>query len=285
MMPILSLLLAGMLWGGVGTASRFAVERGVTPDEVAFWRAAIAGVVFTVWNLVRVRKIPVAKDLGWLFAFALFGLGLLVLSNQKSVALGGAGFAAIFLYSAPIWVAVYQRVFAREVPNGLKQLALVLTLAGVAGVGVMGGEVRFTPGALVWGVISGLSYATLFILGRRFYAKYPAVVWNGLAFLIAALVFIPFIEFQPKDAVAWMGILYAGIASTVLSYAFYSWGLKHTNPTTASILCSTEPVVAIVSAYLVWGERLSLLGYASSALVLIGVSLAAIAEREKPRSA
>lgn len=285
MMPILALLFAGVLWGGVGTASRFAVDRGVTPDEIAFWRAAIAGVVFTLWNLARVRQIPEKKDLGWLVAFALFGLGLLVLSNQKAVALGGAGFAAIFLYSAPIWVALYQRLFERELPNALKQIALVLTLGGVAGVGVMGGEVNFTPGALAWGVISGLSYAALFVLGRRFYAKYPAVVWNGLAFLIAALVFAPFIDFQPKDSVAWMGIAYAGVASTVLSYLFYSWGLRRTNPTTASILCSTEPVVAIVSAYFVWGEKLSLLGYASSALVLVGVSCAAIAEREKPRSA
>lgn len=285
MMPILALLFAGVLWGGVGTASRFAVERGVTPDEIAFWRAAIAGVTFTLWNVARVRIVPSRGDLGWLAFFGLFGLGLLVLSNQKAAALGGAGFASIFLYSAPIWVALYQRFFAGEKASGAKRAAIALTLGGVVGVGLVGGEVRFSTGALAWGVISGLSYSTLFILGRRFYTKYPASVWNGLAFLVATVFFLFFVDFQPKDAVAWMGILYAGVASTVLSYAFYSWGLKHTNPTTASILCSVEPIVSIASAYLIWGERLSPLGYASSALVLVGVSLAAMAEREKPRSA
>ena len=283
MLPAASLLMAGVCWGFVGTFARFAVERGVDPSEIAFWRAVFAGATFTLWNFLGARRRIERADRGRLLAFATLGLGLLVLSNQKSIAHGGAGFGAIFLYAAPVWVALHGKFFRRERLSGLKAAALLATLLGVLGVGALGGgEMRFSTLALVWGVVSGLSYALLYVLGRPYYAKYPAALWNGSAFVIAAVMLAPLVEFHPKDGVAWAGIAAGGVVSTVLSYAFYAWGLKRTNATMASILCSSEPVVAIAAAYLVWGETMSAWGYASSALVLVGVTLAAFAESRAP---
>lgn len=291
MMPVAFILLAAFLWGCLGPAARFALREGMTGLDLAFVRAAVAGALFAAHAAATGRMRVQKRDLPVLAAFGLLCVSLLEASNLMAVEKGGSGLAAILLYTAPIWVALLSRVFFGERLSRSRALALGVTLAGVAGVALSGGDgesVRFGPEAIFWGGISGLAYALFYVFGKAQFSRYAAETVYLHVFPLGALGLVPFVDFghfAGKSATAWAAMLFLGVASTFLAYLFYSLGLKRIEPTRASILASIEPVVACIGAYWVWGERFSGLGYFWSAWVIAGVLLAARAgqpETEPP---
>ncbi|MCM2277436.1 MAG: EamA family transporter [Oligoflexia bacterium] len=271
------ILCAAILWGLIGPASRFALNDGVSAMEIAFWRAAIAGVFFALQTGLRRERGPVPRrmDLAWVVAFGVAGVAALEASNLLAVAKGGAAFASILLYSAPAWVALFSTVFFREPPSRLEGSALAASLAGVAGVAIAGGAgFHFGAGAIFWGMVSGWSYALFYLFGRVFFSRYSPQLLYAYAFPIGAIALAPWVEFHPKSTTAWASIAFVGVASTYLAYLAYSEGLRRMNIKRASIIASLEPLVSAVAAYALWGEALSGWGYFWGAWVVAGVVLA-----------
>jgi DME family drug/metabolite transporter len=269
------IVLAALCWGLLGTIARVAFAEGAAPLTVAFWRATLGALMFgvhaTVTRAAPLRPVDRTK------AVALGGAGvaLFYLAYLESVQRGGAALAAILLYSAPLWVAVGARAFFHERLSRRELLALMITLAGVGVVALASGggasSLRLSPGALAWGLTSGATYALYYLLGRPLFAhNAPArvLVW---ALGVGAVVLLPFVTFQPMSLRAWTAVLFVSLVATYGAYLAYAHGLRRLPPSKAATIATLEPVVSVVAAYLVWGERLSLLGLAGAAAVIGGV--------------
>lgn len=77
--------------------------------------------------------------------------------------------------------------------------------------------------------------------------------------------------------------LWPGLAVTVAPVALYTWGLRALRPSTAAILATLEPVVAIVLAAVVLDQRLHPAQLAGAALIIaaaVALSLHAATARE-----
>ena len=106
--------------------------RGITPLEISFWRAAIAGLLFALHAGARGRMRVARRDLPAVGGFALFGVTIFYWSYFRAVELGGAALAAILLYTAPAWVALAAALWLGERLTVRKSIAVALTLAGIA---------------------------------------------------------------------------------------------------------------------------------------------------------
>ena len=82
-------------------------------------------------------------------------------------------------------------------------------------------------------------------------------------------------------AASWFPIVYAGVFSSALAYTFQIIAQRDTNPTVASILMSTESVFAVLSGWLVLGERLSGRESLGCALMFCAVLLSQLPDRRK----
>ncbi|MBD0319816.1 MAG: DMT family transporter, partial [Gemmatimonadetes bacterium] len=153
---------------------------------------------------------------------------------------------------------------------------------GVAGLArAAGGEVRVGAGAVLWGLVSGMAYATHYIFGKRYFPRYPTPTLFLYALPVGAAGLLPFFRFQPdKSATTWAVLVFLAVVPTYGSYLLYSAGLRRVEATRAATVATTEPVVAAVAAFLVWGERLSVAGYLFAAVVLAGVLLMVMGERQ-----
>ena len=278
MLPAFSILMGAVLWGLLGPISKFAFQAGLGPLEVAFWRGAIGGLLFALHGLLsgsfRVERRYWLSMIG----FGIFGVALLEGSNLLAVRDGGAAFASILLYSATCWVALFSHFIFGEKISRKKWIAIFITLSGVTGVALGGGEhsLHFSVMAVTWGILSGLSYALFYIYGKFFFRTHSPQTLYMYAFPIGSLALSPFVDrhvLLSQSGTAWGTLLFLGVASTYLAYLFYSWGLKRMEPTRASILASFEPVVATFSSWVIWGEKLAPFGYFSAILVFIGISL------------
>ena len=129
------LFLAAALWGLLGPVARLAFQEGLSPLEVAFYRAVLAWPLF-LFHALRLRRIRVeGRDLPWILLFGLVGVSLFYGAYQLAVGRAGAALASILLYTAPAWVALFSRLFLREPLGPRGGVALALTLLGVGLIG------------------------------------------------------------------------------------------------------------------------------------------------------
>jgi DME family drug/metabolite transporter len=68
-------------------------------------------------------------------------------------------------------------------------------------------------------------------------------------------------------------VLYLGVVPSALAYAMYQRGLRHVPASTATILTLAEPLTAALLAWALFAERLTPVGLAGGALLLVSIVL------------
>jgi DME family drug/metabolite transporter len=200
----LLIVFAAVLWGIIGPVARRAFAEGVSPMEVAFWRAVLAWIFFGIHALLQRRIRFKTNDLPFMLIFAATGVTLFYSSYQLAVQKGGAALSAVLLYTAPAWVAVMSRMFFKERMNPAKMAALAATLTGVAAISLGGGEFTSTtaPMAVVWGLLAGFSYSLYYIFGKHFQGRYSAPNLFFYILPIGAAGLLPWVTFTDKTPTA-----------------------------------------------------------------------------------
>lgn len=276
----IAILLAVLCWGLLGVMSRVAMSDGAPPLTVAFWRAALAALLFTVHAAIT-RAEPLQRaDRPAAVFLGVAGVAVLYYSYLNAIEQGGVALSSILMYSAPIWVAIGGRIFFHERVSARATAALSLTLVGVAIVALASGtgEVRWSPSAVGWGLLSGAMYALYFLVGRRLFSRNASARVMAWALGVGAATMLPFVPFQSLSRSAWGGVAFLALVCTYAAYLAYAEGVKRLPSARAATIATLEPVIAVVAAYVVWGERLSPLGLAGAALVIGGVLLSAAGE-------
>ncbi len=260
---------------------------GITPLETAFWRGTLAGLAYlTHWVVARYPLPKLWIDWFKIIVFGIFGVALLEGSFVYAVETGGAALASVLLYSAPIWVNLAGWFFFGETIPKKRFYALIATLIGVTGLCLGGSKANVSVQALLWGLLSGLSYAGFYIAGRIFFRRYHPVVVFMVAFPVGSLALLPFmvmiVPLSPWQALtgilrfppdALLACIAMGIFSTYVPYLLYGAGLQRVPTGRAAIVTMVEPLVSVVLAAVMWGETFSLIGYLFAALVVTGVAL------------
>jgi drug/metabolite transporter, DME family len=285
------IVAAALLWATIGPSARFALQAGIAPLEIGFWRATIAGLLFALHAGVRGRLRIARADLPAVGAFALLGVTVFYWSYFRAVQLGGAALAAILLYTAPAWVALAAALWLGERLTVRKSVAVALTLAGIAlvafgsGPAVASGAGVATTrvAAFAWGLLSGLAYAGYYLFGKRYFGRYEASTLFAYALPVGALLLLPAVRFAPKSGHEWLVLAFLAVVPTYGAYLLYSFGLARIEATRAATVATLEPVAAAALAYVVWGEALRTVGYVGAALVLAGVLV--VATEREPREA
>ncbi|MDO0824262.1 DMT family transporter [Desulfosporosinus nitroreducens] len=114
---------------------------------------------------------------------------------------------------------------------------------------------NLTQGGM-WGMLSGLTYAVLSMLNRKFVKDYSSLVIAFYEQVTATIILIPFFViqhpvFSPKEISI---ILLLGVAFTGISHSLFINGLKTIKTQTAGIISCLEPVYGIIFAMLIVRE-------------------------------
>ena len=287
----LCIFLAAVCWGFLGPAGRVAMDEGLTPLEVAFWRAAFACVFFLAHaGRARTLKLRSSVDLG---AFALFGfisIAFFFACYQYAVQNGGSALSSVLLYTAPAWVAIFSRLIFGEAFTAVKLAAIGIALTGVICISFSGTGVSPLPSAagqtfplagVLFGLLSGLLYATHYIFTKNYLKRYTAFTIYGYSLIFAVLGMLPFVSRLPGTLVAWGAVLFLALVCTYAAYWAYCEGLKRLAPTKAAVLCTLEPVIATAIAWWMWGERFTGMGWLGAALVIGAVLVLVLAPQKE----
>ncbi|HLW03358.1 MAG TPA: EamA family transporter [Ktedonobacterales bacterium] len=281
---------AATLWGTTGVVTQAVYDlRPTNALSITFLRLGIAALVLLLlcWRRLGRRLWQVKRR----DALLMLCMGAMQATSQycyfAAIANSGVTIATmVTICLAPVMVVLLAALFLREQVTGRILLALLGALVGTALLtGAPSGQRPF--GSLLVGVllslISAATYAMVILLARVLSGRYHSLQVNVASFASGALLLLgcsllttPLVLSYP--AVGWLLLFYMGVVPTALAYMLFQVGLRSTPATLTSILTFCEPLTAAILAWLLFGERLSLLGLLGAALLLGTMLLLALAQ-------
>lgn len=209
----------------------------------------------------------------------LFALGLLVYTGQSTayfLALQTlpASLCVLIVYIYPSLTVLAGRLLFQRAITRWQIAALVSSFLGIA---LLLGGARFTLAwALVFAVAAPVIYTTYILLGERVMAGMPAAGASAVIFSGAALSFCILATFTgqaalPSDGRGWAVAFAIAIIPTMVAISLFMAGLPRVGASRAALLSTVEPVVVVLLAAVILGERLSAIQGLGGALVVLAV--------------
>ena len=269
--PYALVVAAAGLWALLGVWATELLDAGLAPVEIAFWRASIGGLCFAVHAGVR-RARPRRRELPVQAGLGLVGVALFYVALPAAIDAGGIGLSWVLLYTAPAFVLVTGWLTGVAVrPRSVALLGV--TLVGIALVAGVGGSGRVGAG-VAWGLLSGATYATHYLVERTGRAG-DEVVRYAVAMAVGALALVPFVDWSGKGTRTWLLLLAIGVVSTYAPFLALSRALRRADPARASLVASVEPVLATALGVAVYDESLRAVRVVGGVLVLAAAAMSA----------
>ncbi|MEN9716555.1 MAG: hypothetical protein RLZZ483_530 [Actinomycetota bacterium] len=271
---IFAVALGTIIWGTVGPVV------GLFPEGTEFQYSLIRNLtgVSTLWLLVlfsrnkkRYTKQDIVPILVGGTGAALF-FPFFILAFQ----LTGVGVAAVVSIGvAPIFVGLIAWIALKQPPGKQWALGTVVAVAGVVALNWPSGNntVSFLGVAFAMAAAFGYSMqatgmgmiskrhtpfqcvAPMFTIGTIFQA--PLSYGRDFSFL--------------QDPVLLLGVLYGGIVTVAVAYAFFIYGISRIGAATAVTVGLMEPLTASILGVVLLGETVSAIGIVGSVLILTGL--------------
>lgn len=273
------ILAAGTLWGLMGLFVRVLTERGFDSPRLLIVRCGLSALFFGVTILI-VKPAMFRVKLRHIWCFLGSGIASLLFFTYfyfGAINMMSLSAASVLLYTAPSFVMLISLFVFKEKLTKAKLAALALAFIGCVLVSGAGGS-SFTPMGLVYGLCAGFGYALYSIFARlalmRGYDSKTVNFYSCLFATIGALILWGGGDAVPLMTSSWSTALWCvamALISCYLPYLLYTYGLTGVETSKASIMASTEPVVATLSGVIVFGEALTVYGAMGVLLVLSAI--------------
>lgn len=279
-------LLAALFFSTSGTLGKSAMAAGITPEQVAAIRIALAGVVlFAGVALVAPRKLRVRRaQLPLLAGYGLLGVAGVQLLYFVAAGRIPVGIAILLEFVSPVLIALWVRFVRRHRLPRPVWGGIGLAMVGLALVAQVWQGVTLDGLGLLAALGAALCSAAYFLLGERAVADVDPlglVTWGMLIGAVAIGLVVPpwtwpvgllgtrvaFGAWQPP---VWLLLTLLVLVATVLAYACGISSLRHLPASVASVLGLVEPVIVTVTAWVLLGEELTWLQLLGSAILLTG---------------
>ena len=284
MIIYVKLLLTAIFWGGTFVAGR-SLAQNVGPFSAAFFRFAVASVFLVLLTWKVEGKFSVLRR-GQILPVLLLGLTGVFCYNLfffKGLKLIEASRAAVIISNNPIFIALFSALIFKEKLNSLKVAGILISVSGAIIVISRGNLLGILQGNLGLGefyiFLCVLSWVIFSLLGKAVMADLSplsSVAYSSITGTV--LLFLPALREGMADCVYysisdWWNIFYLGFFGTVLGFVWFYEGINHIGPTKAGLFINFVPISAILLAFVILGEPLTLSLLIGTLLVSTGVYL------------
>jgi drug/metabolite transporter (DMT)-like permease len=279
---ILLIAISAASFGTLAIFGRYAYADGMDTFTVLFIRFGISAVFMTIILLLRKEHFPSRRILAQLVGMGALGYVGQSFMYMSAIKYASAGLVALLLYLYPMFVFILSVMILHEKVTAVKVIALVLALVGAAlTVDPNGGQLI---GALM-AIAAALIYSVYIIVGTNVMKHVSAVQSSAIIFASAGMVYgmLTFVNgaHLPESNSGWLAMLGMIIFSTIIPVATFLAGLERIGPTNAAMLSTLEPVVTVLLAAWLFGERLMPIVMVGGGLILVAVILLTRSELKK----
>lgn len=269
---ILLIAISATSFGTLAIFGRYAYNDGMNIYTVLFLRFGISASFMTVILLLRKEHFPRRQILAQLIGMGALGYVGQSFMYLTAINYASAGLVALLLYLYPFFVAILATIFLHEKTTGIKIIALILALVGTAlTVGPVSGQLI---GALM-AITAALIYSVYIIVGTNVMKHVSAVQSSTVIFASAGAVYglltlVNGAQFPASNS-GWLAMLGIIVISTIIPVVTFLAGLERIGPTNAAMLSTLEPVVTVLLAAWLFGDKLLPIVMLGGGLILIAV--------------
>jgi len=259
----LLVLIAVILWSGLGVVGKGLYRLGVEPLTVVTFRALFAcGLIFTTLVLFKPGLLLVqARQFPALVLYGLVAVALNYASYFYALKYTTVTTAIVIVYAHPALVALLARPIFGEPLDRWKLLALGLTLGGVFLVAQGYAPERFALNlrGVLLALAASLAITFYNLMGKRLLRDLNSWAIIAYGFLFGGAFLASWWGWQGEHRLAYPGLAWGLIAflalfPSILAYGLYLRALKHLEAGQAAIISTLEPVLASLLAFLALGE-------------------------------
>jgi len=268
-MPQLALLLTTVIWAATFPATKVALEE-VLPLAFLFLRFLVSalsiGAVMLLWKQPLRRDRDTLRLAGMASIFLMIGYVAQTIGLRYTTASNSAFITALYVvfvplflrrFSVQLWIALGLALF------GLGLLVRPSTVVSIGDILTLTGAVAFA----------------LHIISMEFFVvktHFQSLAAWQLIMVTIALMPALLLEGTPPAGFALSSnvigaLAITGILATGLAFFIQVWAQRRVPAHRVALIFALEPALAAWMSWLVLGERLDVMGWAGSALILAGV--------------
>ena len=286
----LALVTVYLLWGSTYLGIKFAIQT-IPPLLMGSARFLVAGVVLYALAIrrgdARVDRLGAPQWLAALLiggALLLGGNGGVILAEQSIP----TGVAALLVATAPLWMAILDRlIFGRRLP-GLAILGLVIGFGGVAFLIGSPGSGRINLGGAALGLAAPLCWAAGSVFTRHVKLPTRPLVAASMEMLCAAGLFLIAglltgeagrLHWQAISTQSVLALVYLITFGSLVGFSAYVWLLRSAPLSLVSTYAYVNPVVAVILGAVFLSEALSPRTVIAGGIIITAVALIVVARQ------
>jgi drug/metabolite transporter (DMT)-like permease len=195
--------------------------------------------------------------------------------------------SSLMLAATPVIIAILSALLGHDRPTRWHWIGAALSLSGIyfvvghgmsLGSSTLRGDLMMLGGVVCW--------ATYTLGTRRLMERHSPVGVTGLTMAIGTMIYVPVMlphllktDWSVISWSTWIALIYSAVFALVVSYTIWYVAVREIGSARTAVYSNVVPIVAMLTAIVFLGERLTASKALGAACVLIGVALTRIGSR------
>ncbi|WP_410497667.1 DMT family transporter [Chitinibacter sp. S2-10] len=271
-------LFCVLVWGVTFVSTKILLAWR-SPVEIALDRFVLAYALLAIFH-------PVFRRLSWreeayFFGLGLFGVTLYFLTENIALQYTQASSVGLLVSSAPLLTAFFAHFTTHDEKLSAKLIGgSLIALAGVALVMFNGSVIlQLSPLGDILALSAGAAWAVYSLMLKRAGQRYGYLFLTRQVFFYGILTLLPaaWLMDYRLDLGLWLNpvqggnMVFLGVVASALCYVAWNKAVGIIGAVKASNYIYLIPMITMLTAVLVLGERITGLGATGAALILFGV--------------
>lgn len=277
-------LATSLIWG-LSFLSTKVVIGVIPPYTLGLLRFIVACAFLPLIALFARQSLRVEpRDLPRLALGGLVGVTFYFLCENNGLKLLSASESSLIVGVIPVITMLAERIFLKTKVGLRSYIGAFLSFVGVGFIAAQSPEAASSPLGFLYMAGAALSWVAYSFVTRPLSGRYGQVTTTFWQSLFGLFGFIPFAAFEwagfaPRAASIWtapviLNLLFLGVFCSAIGYWLYVASLDILGAGAANAFINLIPVVSVLAAYFLLGERLSGLQWLGAAAAIAGVYLA-----------
>jgi len=274
-----------LLWGSSFPAIRYTL-RTYSPEALMLFRFLFASITLIGIGIIKKIRLPKVKDLPMFAMGGFVGVFLYMLLSKQGAVYLEAGIGSFIVSSTPVFVLILSTLLLKEKAKRACWIGVAVSLIGLMIV-ALSQTSGFVPDiGLLFFLLATFATSLHNIIQRKITRKYTALEATTYSIIFATfcmLVYLPTLirEIPNSNLSANLLVVYLGIFPAALAYLSWGWALSKAKKTTyVTVFIYLIPLISSALAYVWLGETISLLTLLGGSVIIAGMVISNIAERE-----
>ena len=257
-----------------GVAGLFGKWINLPAEVIVFGRVFFGGLVFAIFFYFSKEKIKITsrRDLATIIFSGLL-LAFHWVAFFRSIQISTVAIGLLSYSVFPFFTVLLEPVFLKTKLRLSFIFPALLIIAGVYLILPSFSLDNSTTTGVIWGLLSGLSFAFITIINRMMIRHYSSRMLSFYLNLFACVVLIPFL-FSADYNIVYSDIvllLLLGVVFTAVAHNLFIGGMRHIPARVAGLIAALEPVYAIIFALILLKEVPDTRTIAGGLLIIISM--------------